>query len=173
MRHSWVLRTSVGLLQALCRGYLVRQKLFAMLQHYYEREHLVIKCQSIWRARRARQRFRQLVRTKVDRHGRDKQRWLAAYRPHVDKIVKIQRAWRYHKSRADFQSLLLNSGGTVGVTQVRKYLHLVDLSREDFEQELELQNLKGVYFVRITTSSIFLMVAHELCLPPTQVISTK
>ena len=25
-------------LQALCRGYLVRQKLFAMLQHYYERE---------------------------------------------------------------------------------------------------------------------------------------
>ena len=27
--------------------------------------------------------------------------------------------------------------------RVRKYPHLVDLNREDFDQELELQNLKG------------------------------
>ena len=32
---------------------------------------------------------------------------------------------------------------SVSVAQVRKYLHLVDLNREDFDQELELQNLKG------------------------------
>jgi len=137
-------------LQALCRGYLVRKNLFAMLQHYYEREHLVIKVQSYWRARRARKKFREVVQAQMNRvygggpDAREVARTVAKFRPHVDKIVRIQRAWRSHKGRMDFQSMLTNTGGgVVSVTQVRKYLHLVDLSREDFEQELELQTLKG------------------------------
>ena len=31
----------------------------------------------------------------------------------------------------------------VSVAQVRRYLHLLDLRRDDFDQELEMQNLKG------------------------------
>ena len=42
----------------------------------------------------------------------------------------------------DFRSVLMQSE-SVSVAQVRKYLHLVDLNREDFDQELEMQNLKG------------------------------
>ena len=48
-------------LQALCRGYLVRQKLFGMLQHYYERESQVVKVQSLWRGRQARRCYRRLL----------------------------------------------------------------------------------------------------------------
>ena len=29
------------------------------------------------------------------------------------------------------------------VTTIRKFLHLLDLRKEDFAQELELQNIKG------------------------------
>jgi len=32
--------------QALARGFLVRQRLFAMLQYYYDRETLVIRAQA-------------------------------------------------------------------------------------------------------------------------------
>ena len=132
--------------QALCRGYLVRQQLFNMLEHYYKNESLVVKIQSLWRGRQQRRKFRKLVQDCVHqayKGDREVMRIVAKYRPYESSIVKIQRAWRYHKGRADFQSMLMTNGGSMSVVQVRKYLHLVDLSREDFDQELELQNLKG------------------------------
>lgn len=64
-----------------------------------------------------------------------------------DKIIRIQRAWREYKNDADFRAILLQGDGQnmehISVAQVRRYLHLLDLRRDDFEQELQMQNLKG------------------------------
>ena len=69
------------------------------------------------------------------------------YRRHEDKIIRIQRAWRQHKNDADFRKILMQGDGEnmdhISVAQVRRYLHLLDLRRDDFDQELEMQNLKG------------------------------
>ena len=64
-----------------------------------------------------------------------------------DKIIRIQRAWREYKNDADFRAILLQGDGQnmehISVAQVRRYLHLLDLRRDDFDQELQMQNLKG------------------------------
>ena len=63
-----------------------------------------------------------------------------------DKIIRIQRAWREYKNDADFRAILLQGDGQnmehISVAQVRRYLHLLDLRRDDFDQELEMQNLR-------------------------------
>ena len=41
----------------------------------------------------------------------------------------------------------------VSVAQVRRYLHLLDLRRDDFDQELEFQNLKGEITKKIRMNS--------------------
>ena len=89
--------------------------------------------------------------------GTNKLRSLAYYRMHEDKVIRIQRAWRQHKNDADFRAILMQGDGSnmsnVSVAQVRRYLHLLDLSRDDFDQELELQNLKGEITKRIRMNS--------------------
>ena len=76
---------------------------------------------------------------------------------HEDKVIRIQRAWRQHKNDADFRAILMQGDGSnmsnVSVAQVRRYLHLLDLRRDDFDQELELQNLKGEITKRIRMNS--------------------
>ena len=111
-------------LQALCRGYLVRQKLFAMLQHYYEREAKVIKAQSYVRGRLARKRCRKMLAEKREREARGNRelaKLLTRHQRNVDHIVRIQRAWRDYKSRMDFRTVLMqneNGCGPVSVAQV-------------------------------------------------------
>ena len=74
-------------------------------------------------------------------------RSLAFYRLNEEKIILIQRAWRQYKNDADFRAILMqgdeNNMDHISVAQVRRYLHLLDLRRDDFDQELEMQNLKG------------------------------
>lgn len=107
-------------LQAKCRGYLVRKRLFTMLQHYYEKEDRVIKVQAFWRGRQQRRKYQQLLKERAEKlssRGLKHHRSLAHYKRLEPQIVRIQRAWRQHRSRVDFQTLLTNQD-RISVLQV-------------------------------------------------------
>ena len=123
--------------QARARGYLVRQALFTMLEHYYKHEAAVVKVQAIWRGRVVRKKFgdrlKELNRTRL--------RPLSYFRRHLNYVMLIQRVWRAQRAKKEFRKLLeaTNTHKTMDVPTVRRYLHLLDMRPEDFRQELELQ----------------------------------
>ena len=55
--ETWIIQ-----LQSRARGFLVRQRLFGMLQNYYENESKVTKIQAIWRGRQVRRRYANQIR---------------------------------------------------------------------------------------------------------------
>ena len=135
-RHK--IEVSIVRLQARARGFLVRQRLFGMLQHYYENEANIIKIQALWRGRRVRRRYGREI-TKM------KSKSLAYYKKHENHVKLIQRVWRAKLAKKEFRKLLESNNvhKNMDIPTVRKFLHLLDMSPEDFSKELELQNLKG------------------------------
>ena len=56
------MKISILNFQARARGYLVRRKLFQMLEWYYKREKQIVRVQALWRGKRVRRLlFRQLT----------------------------------------------------------------------------------------------------------------
>ena len=70
-------------------------------------------------------------------------RSVEVFKKETKRIVKIQRWWRANHYKKQFQQLVLSSASDINLTSLRRFLHLLDLRNEDFEQELELQSLKG------------------------------
>ena len=77
--ETWIIQ-----LQSRARGFLVRQRLFGMLQNYYENESKVIKIQAIWRGRQVRRRYANQIE---DFHKKS----LAYFRRHEKHVKLIQR----------------------------------------------------------------------------------
>uniref|UniRef100_A0A8C0GD54 IQ motif containing GTPase activating protein 1 n=1 Tax=Chelonoidis abingdonii TaxID=106734 RepID=A0A8C0GD54_CHEAB len=136
-------------LQACCRGYLVRQEFnsrmnflkkqvpsqwrgYKQRKEYqgrleYLRAHKdqVVKIQSMTRMYQARKRYR-------DR--------LQYFRDHINDIVKIQAFIRANKARDDYKTLISAEDPPMAV--VRKFVHLLDQSDQDFQEELDLMKLR-------------------------------
>uniref|UniRef100_A0A674I7N2 IQ motif containing GTPase activating protein 1 n=1 Tax=Terrapene triunguis TaxID=2587831 RepID=A0A674I7N2_9SAUR len=136
-------------LQACCRGYLVRQEFnsrmnflkkqvpsqwrgYKQRKEYQDRlEYLrahkdqVVKIQSMTRMYQARKRYR-------DR--------LQYFRDHINDIVKIQAFIRANKARDDYKTLISAEDPPMAV--VRKFVHLLDQSDQDFQEELDLMKLR-------------------------------
>uniref|UniRef100_A0A8C3DBH2 IQ motif containing GTPase activating protein 1 n=1 Tax=Corvus moneduloides TaxID=1196302 RepID=A0A8C3DBH2_CORMO len=135
-------------LQACCRGYLVRQEFNSRmnflkkqsqwrgykqrkayqirLDYLRAQKDQVVKIQSMTRMYQARRRYR-------DR--------LQYFRNHVrDDVVKIQAFIRANKAREDYKTLINAENPPMAV--VRKFVHLLDQSDQDFQEELELMKLR-------------------------------
>ena len=125
-------------LQARVRGFLVRQRLFTMLQNYYENEEKITKVQAFWRGRQVRKLYADQIK---DLNRRS----LTYYKKHLNHIKLIQRVWRAKLAKKEFRKLLESNNvhRNMDVPTVRKFLHLLEMRPEDFSQELEMQNLKG------------------------------
>ena len=138
-RHKF--ESNVVRLQARIRGFLVRQRLFSMLQHYYENERKIAKIQALWKGRKV----RQIYGAKLRNLAENRAPLLGRYKRHLKQIILIQRVWRAKIARKEFRKLLESNNvhKNMDVPTVHKFLHLLDLRPEDFSQELELQNLKG------------------------------
>ena len=151
-RHKF--ESNVVRLQARIRGYLVRQKLFSMLQHFYENESKVVKIQALWRGRKIRQIYGPQLRKMREKRGPS----LTYFKRYERQIILIQRVWRAKIARKEFRKLLESNNvhKNMDVPTVRKFLHLLDLGPEDFSQELALQNLKG----EITKKIRLIQVCH-------------
>uniref|UniRef100_A0A0K2T0J2 Ras GTPaseactivatinglike protein IQGAP1like [Bombyx mori] n=1 Tax=Lepeophtheirus salmonis TaxID=72036 RepID=A0A0K2T0J2_LEPSM len=130
-------------LQARIRGYIIRQRLLSMLQHYYDNVDSIIKVQAHVRGHQTRKRFKDAL-AQLRRNRSPVLKPIASYLPYEEGIIKIQRAWRKHKKAIDLQALMkVDTQGKINLNVVRKYLYLLDHSMEDFDQELNLQSLKG------------------------------
>ncbi|NXI50454.1 IQGA1 protein, partial [Chloroceryle aenea] len=142
-------------LQACCRGYLVRQE-FNSRMNFLKKQVPAITCiQSQWRGYKQRKAYQirlDYLRAQKDqvikiqsltrmyqarRRYRDR---LQYFRNHIKDVIKIQAFIRANKAREDYKTLINAENPPMAV--VRKFVHLLDQSDQDFQEELELMKLR-------------------------------
>ncbi|NWW10670.1 IQGA1 protein, partial [Oreocharis arfaki] len=142
-------------LQACCRGYLVRQE-FNSRMNFLKKQVPAITCiQSQWRGYKQRKAYQirldylraqkdQVVKiqsmTRMYQARRRYRDRLQYFRNHINDVVKIQAFIRANKAREDYKTLINAENPPMAV--VRKFVHLLDQSDQDFQEELELMRLR-------------------------------
>ncbi|NWT74081.1 IQGA1 protein, partial [Prunella himalayana] len=142
-------------LQACCRGYLVRQE-FNSRMNFLKKQVPAITCiQSQWRGYKQRKAYQirldylraqkdQVVKiqsmTRMYQARRRYRDRLQYFRNHINEIIKIQAFIRANKAREDYKTLINAENPPMAV--VRKFVHLLDQSDQDFQEELELMKLR-------------------------------
>ncbi|XP_067411480.1 ras GTPase-activating-like protein IQGAP1 isoform X2 [Emydura macquarii macquarii] len=142
-------------LQACCRGYLVRQE-FNSRMSFLKKQVPAITCiQSQWRGYKRRKEYQdrleylrahkdQVVKiqsmTKMYQARKRYRDRLQYFRDHINDIVKIQAFIRANKARDDYKTLISAEDPPMAV--VRKFVHLLDQSDQDFQEELDLMKLR-------------------------------
>uniref|UniRef100_A0A2D4GE02 Ras GTPase-activating-like protein IQGAP1 n=1 Tax=Micrurus corallinus TaxID=54390 RepID=A0A2D4GE02_MICCO len=142
-------------LQARCRGYLVRQE-FRTRMHFLKKQVPAITCiQSQWRGYKQRKAYQDRLKylethtgeavkiQAVTRMYQARKRYrdrLQFFRDHINDIVKIQAFIRANKARDDYKTLISAEEPPMAV--VRKFVHLLDQSDQDFQEELDLMKLR-------------------------------
>ncbi|KFP88987.1 PREDICTED: ras GTPase-activating-like protein IQGAP1, partial [Acanthisitta chloris] len=147
--------TLIMKLQACCRGYLVRQE-FNSRMNFLKKQVPAITCiQSQWRGYKQRKAYQirldylraqkdQVVKiqsmTRMYQARRRYRDRLQYFRNHINDVVKIQAFIRANKAREDYKTLINAENPPMAV--VRKFVHLLDQSDQDFQEELELMKLR-------------------------------
>ncbi|NWS71161.1 IQGA1 protein, partial [Crotophaga sulcirostris] len=142
-------------LQARCRGYLVRQE-FNSRMNFLKKQVPAITCiQSQWRGYKQRKAYQirldylraqkdQVVKIQsMARMYQARKRYrdrLQYFRNHINDVIKIQAFIRANKAREDYKTLINAENPPMAV--VRKFVHLLDQSDQDFQEELELMKLR-------------------------------
>uniref|UniRef100_A0A803Y545 Ras-GAP domain-containing protein n=1 Tax=Meleagris gallopavo TaxID=9103 RepID=A0A803Y545_MELGA len=142
-------------LQACCRGYLVRQE-FNSRMSFLKKQVPAITCiQSQWRGYKQRKAYQirldylrahkdQVVKiqsmTRMYQARRRYRDRLQYFRDHINDVIKIQAFIRANKAREDYKTLINAENPPMAV--VRKFVHLLDQSDQDFQEELELMKLR-------------------------------
>ncbi|NXU52129.1 IQGA1 protein, partial [Turnix velox] len=142
-------------LQACCRGYLVRQE-FNSRMNFLKKQVPAITCiQSQWRGYKQRKAYQtrldylraqkdQVVKiqsmTRMYQARRRYRDRLQYFRNHINDVIKIQAFIRANKAREDYKTLISAENPPMAV--VRKFVHLLDQSDQDFQEELELMKLR-------------------------------
>ncbi|XP_043245091.1 ras GTPase-activating-like protein IQGAP1 [Amphibalanus amphitrite] len=142
-------------LQAAARGLLLRRRLLQRRLFLSRHTDQIVRIQAWWRGVRQRRRFLlqraarmkervDQLRREVD-ELRERREWeegvLARYRPHEELVVRLQRWWRRHHLRQEFQQLAGRASPSVPL--LRKFVHLLDVRGADFKEEVQLQKLKA------------------------------
>ncbi|XP_042230712.1 ras GTPase-activating-like protein IQGAP3 [Homarus americanus] len=147
--HNKQLDRLVVRLQARARGWLTRQ-------HLLRQKYAAITIQSWWRMIRARRTYLMYCQALkmwepyIIVLQRAVRSWLLRRRikkvhqhftNHETQVVIIQRAWRAHKARQDLHSLTHQDNPPLSV--IRKFIHLLDVSSSDLDEEFFLQRVKS------------------------------
>ncbi|XP_030647761.1 ras GTPase-activating-like protein IQGAP2 isoform X2 [Chanos chanos] len=142
-------------LQAMIRGYLVRRAHYSRLEFLKQQEPNVIKLQSFWKGYRQRKvyisrlktlqsnvgaivKIQSLVRMWTSRQKYIKR--LQYFKDHEKEIVKIQAFLKANKAREDYRTLTGAKNPPLSV--VRKFVHLLEQSNLDLQEELEVTRLR-------------------------------
>lgn len=142
-------------LQARCRGYLVRQE-FRSRMNFLKKQIPAITCiQSQWRGYKQKKAYQDrlaYLRSHKDevvkiqslaRMHQARKRYrdrLQYFRDHINDIIKIQAFIRANKARDDYKTLINAEDPPMIV--VRKFVHLLDQSDQDFQEELDLMKMR-------------------------------
>ncbi|KAJ8340322.1 hypothetical protein SKAU_G00349550 [Synaphobranchus kaupii] len=142
-------------LQARCRGYLVRSGQEKRMNFLKAQDPAVTCIQAHWRGYKQRKAFKNRkeflndhsedavkIQAMVRMHQARKKYKdrLNYFKDHMGDIVKIQAFIRANKARDDYKTLINADDPPMAV--VRKFVHLLDHSDQDFQEELDLMKLR-------------------------------
>ncbi|XP_043932308.1 ras GTPase-activating-like protein IQGAP1 [Protopterus annectens] len=147
--------TLIVKLQARCKGYLVRKEFSNRMNFLKKQVPAIIAIQSQWRGYKQKKAFQDRLQylrhheteavkiQSLARMHRAKKQYkgrLQYFKDHIDEIVKIQAFIRANKARDDYKTLI--NADNPPMVVVRKFVHLLDQSDQDFQEELDLMNLR-------------------------------
>ncbi|XP_006030854.1 ras GTPase-activating-like protein IQGAP1 isoform X2 [Alligator sinensis] len=142
-------------LQACCRGYLVRQEFNSRLSFLKKQVPAITCIQSQWRGYKQRKAYQdrlgylqahkdQVVKiqsmTKMYQARKRYRNRLQYFKDHINDVIKIQAFIRANKARDDYKTLINAENPPMVV--LRKFVHLLDQSDQDFQEELDLMKLR-------------------------------
>uniref|UniRef100_A0A672HRH8 IQ motif containing GTPase activating protein 1 n=1 Tax=Salarias fasciatus TaxID=181472 RepID=A0A672HRH8_SALFA len=145
----------ISKLQARCRGYLVRKGVKERMDFLQSQDPAVACIQAHWKGYKQRKKFKDRkqylkdhsdeavkIQAMVRMHqARKKYRdRLQYFKDHINDVIKIQAFIRANKARDDYKTLISADDPPMAV--VRKFVHLLDHSDQDFQEELELMRLR-------------------------------
>ncbi|XP_067838793.1 ras GTPase-activating-like protein IQGAP2 [Heptranchias perlo] len=152
-------------LQARARGYLVRKAYKERLSYLHKQEPSTIKLQASWKGYKQRKVYKDRLNVLQDNAAAIikiqsfVKMWKArkAYRArcqyfkdHTKQIIKIQAFLRANKAKDDYKTLI--SAGEPPLNVVRKFVHLLDQSDLDFQEELEVTRLREEVVTKIRSN---------------------
>ncbi|KAG8822729.1 hypothetical protein FRC17_009483, partial [Serendipita sp. 399] len=111
--------------QAMARAALVRNEYWAWRDHLHRSQLEAIYLQSLCRGILQRRKFRAKVQH---------------YRDNLHKVIKIQSLFRANQQREQYKQLTL--GKNVNVSTIKNFVHLLDDSETDFQEEIEVEELR-------------------------------
>ncbi|RXW25183.1 hypothetical protein EST38_g699 [Candolleomyces aberdarensis] len=111
--------------QAACQGYLVRQEYHAWKDHLHRSHDVATFLQALLRGVMQRRAY---------------QARLEYYRTNISKVVKIQSLFRAKETREQYRQLTLGKNVTIGT--IKNFVHLLDDSEGDFQEELKVERLR-------------------------------
>ncbi len=112
-------------LQAAARGYLVRESYLVWRDYLHSSHAEATHLQALMRGVLQRRKF-------VEK--------MNFYRTNMSKVVKIQSLFRAKEQREQYRQLTLGTNVTVGT--IKNFVHLLDDSEADFEDEIEVERLR-------------------------------
>ncbi|XP_062418350.1 ras GTPase-activating-like protein IQGAP2 isoform X1 [Pungitius pungitius] len=142
-------------LQARTRGYLVRKKHAKRMEYLRQQEPHVVKLQACWKGYKQRKMFknrRNLFQENVSsivkiqavvkmwKAKRYYSQRLQFFKDHEKQIVKIQAFLKANKARHDYRTLTGAKDPPLSV--VRKFVHLLEQSALDLQEEQEVTRLR-------------------------------
>ncbi|KAM8986460.1 ras GTPase-activating-like protein IQGAP3 isoform 2-T2 [Ara ararauna] len=149
-------------LQARLRGFLVRRELAARWSILREQRPAAVRIQACWRGYRQRRAYLERLRylranadaaikiqagVRMWQARRRYQERLRYFRRNVEAVVKIQAFVRAHKARGDYRMLVHARSPPLSI--VRRFIHLLEQSQQDFWEESEVLRLQEEVVKRI------------------------
>ncbi|KAE9410492.1 hypothetical protein BT96DRAFT_953076 [Gymnopus androsaceus JB14] len=112
-------------LQAAARGFLARDLYYGWRDHLHNNEHVATVLQAMLRGLIQRRKFRAKMEY---------------FRTNLSKVVKIQSLFRAKETREQYRQLTMGKNVTVGT--IKNFVHLLDDSETDFQEELKVERLR-------------------------------
>ncbi|OCB84496.1 hypothetical protein A7U60_g8482 [Sanghuangporus baumii] len=112
-------------LQATARGALLRRDFIAWRDYLRNNQTVATRLQALLRGALVRRRFAEKMKY---------------YRENLGKVIKIQSLYRAKETREQYRQLTL--GRNVNVGTIKNFVHLLDDSEADFEDEIEVERLR-------------------------------
>uniref|UniRef100_A0A672LM38 Ras GTPase-activating-like protein IQGAP1 n=1 Tax=Sinocyclocheilus grahami TaxID=75366 RepID=A0A672LM38_SINGR len=135
-------------LQALIRGYLVRQAHNVRLEYLRKQEPSIIRLQASWKGYTQRRVYKDKLKlqsmVKMWKAKRSYTRRLQYFKDHV---MKIQAYLKANKARVDYRTLTGSQHPPLAV--VRKFVHLLEQSSLDLQEEQEVTRLREEVVTKI------------------------
>ncbi|KAF6124888.1 IQ motif containing GTPase activating protein 2 [Phyllostomus discolor] len=128
-KESWLMGKEI---EAFWKGHKQRMSYLRRKQMFIDHIPSIVKIQSWFRMTTTRRNY--LSR-------------LQYFRDHKNEIVKIQSLLRASKARDDYKTLVGSENPPLSV--IRKFVHLLDQSDLDFQEELEVAQLRGEVVTKI------------------------